>query len=216
MKQAAPRPGRITKIEDQVRDPERVSIFVNDRFAFGLSRRVLGQQPLEIGQYLSPVEIQRLLVADETERAWTAAVRLLSHRPRSRHEIETRLRRRQYSDDAIDGACALLGEQGYLDDQDFARFWVENRTEHRPRGRRLLKAELRAKGIDDSIADQVIEESDLDETEAARAQARHRWGQLSGLDPFVRKRRLIAYLQRRGYDWDVVRTVVDELEGGQE
>jgi regulatory protein len=216
MKQSVPRPGRITKIEDQVRDPERVSVFIDDVFALGLSRRVYAQHQLQIGQELSATEIENLMLAEESERAWTAAVRLLAHRPRSRSEVETRLRRRQFSSGAIERACALLEDQGYLDDQDFARFWVENRNEHRPRGKRLLRQELRAKGIDDALVDQALDHSDLDESTAALEQARRRWEQLASLDPLVRKRRLTGFLQRRGYDWDVIRAVTDELESSDE
>ena len=140
----------------------------------------------------------------------------LSYRPRSEKEVRDRLRRGGYEQDAIEHAIARLHEWRYLDDADFARRWVENRTAHRPRGKRLLQQELRHKGIDSETARDAIDDVDLDETGAAEVLARRRLPSYAGDEPVAIRRRLGAYLARRGYGYDVIRVALDRALGETE
>lgn len=210
------RSGTITEIADQARDPERVSVFLDGQFAFGVAREIAAREGLFVGRSLSAAEVADLLRADEAARATNAALHFLGYRPRSEREVRDRLRRRGFSDEAIEAAVARLLDWRYLDDAEFARFWVENRAEHQPRGRRRLRAELRAKGVDADLVDQAIDEAGGDEFPAALALARKRVTSLRGLDPLVQRRRLAGFLQRRGYDWDIVRSVLDAVLGENE
>jgi regulatory protein len=204
--------GRITEIRDQVRDPERVSLFVDGEFRIGAPRQVVAERNLHVGQVLTEDDLTELAVLDEISRARNAAVRLLSFRPRAQRELEIRLARKGFAPLAIERALERLAELGYVNDREFAEQWVENRAEHRPRGRRLIASELRSKGVARDIVDQVVDEAEIDEFSAALNLARTRSGRLKGLEPVVRKRRLVGFLQRRGYGWDVVRRVIDELD----
>ena len=91
--------------------------------------------------------------------------------------------------------------------------WVENRSTHRPRGRRLLQQELRQKGIASETVRDVIEESDLDEIGMATTLARQRVPRYAGQDPLTVRRRLGGYLARRGYGFDVVRAALNTALG---
>jgi regulatory protein len=133
----------ITAIEPQQRDPERVSVFLNGAFAFGLPALVAVQESLRVGDELSEDQIARLRALDEQAKAVNAAMNLLARRPRSEREIRDRLKRKGYPPETIDAAVAKLEGWRYLDDEAFARFWVENREANKPRGRRLLEQELR-------------------------------------------------------------------------
>ncbi|MDI3340543.1 MAG: RecX family transcriptional regulator [Sphaerobacter sp.] len=210
------RSGTITQIADQVRDPNRVNVFLDGEFAFGLARELVDRHGLMVGQELTAAEVAALLRADEAERATQAALHFLSYRPRSEREVRDRLHRRGFSDEAIAAAIERLERWRYLDDAAFARFWVENRAEHQPRGRRALRAELRAKGVEPELVEVAIDEVGGDEQAAALALARKRVTALRGLDPSVQRRRLAGYLQRRGYDWDTVRRVLDAVLGDDE
>ncbi len=208
--------GRITAITDQRHDPERVSIFLDGAFAFGLSRDVASNHQLAVGDELDPARVAALRSDDERAAATTAALAFLSSRPRSEHEVRTRLREKGFESGAIDAAIARLYEWRYLDDADFARRWVEQRATYHPRGRRLLEQELQHKGIDRQMAQETIGEAELDELSAALDLARSKLRSYRGLDGPVVRRRLGAFLARRGYGWDVVRptldTVLDEAE----
>src|SRR5918997_5227538 len=169
-----PRAGQITALRPTKRDPDRIAVDLDGSFAFALPATLVADQGLEVGDALDGERVSALLAADQASRATEAALVFLGYRPRSEKEVRDRLRRGGYEQEAIEHAIARLHEWRYLDDADFARRWVENRTTHRPRGRRLLQQELRHKGIDGEIARDVIDEADLDETGAAEALARRR------------------------------------------
>lgn len=207
------RSGTITAIEDQHRDPERVSVFLDGSFAFGIHRQVAAELGLIVGRRLEEPDVRAALSADEAQRAVAAALQFLAHRPRSAVEVERRLTRRGFSDGAREVAMTRLREWRYVDDTLFARAWVENRVEHQPRGRRLLKQELREKGVDAALVDEAIEDAEIDEFPAALRLAQKRVVTLQREEVPVQRRRLTAYLQRRGYGWDVVRRVLDTIYG---
>src|SRR5690606_32415582 len=177
-----------------VRDPERVSVFLDGEFAFGLGRLVAAEHGLYVGQELNEEALIRVLAAEEASRATEAGLQFLAYRPRSSREVRDRLRRRGFSPEAIEIAVEKLIGWRYLDDAEFARAWVANRAEHQPRGRRLLRSELRQKGIDPALADEVVAEAEGDEQSAALALARKRVERLRNLDPETRRRRLASFL----------------------
>jgi regulatory protein len=141
-----------------------------------------------------------------------SALQFLGYRPRSEYEVRQRLRRKGYPDPAIEHAVQQLLEWGYLNDRQFADFWLNNRLEHSPRGERALMQELRRKGIDVETAREALGEQEVDEHAAALELARKRMPSLRNLDRPTRDRRLTGFLQRRGYGWDVIGPVLKELQ----
>jgi len=206
-----PRPGTITALKVQVRDPERMSVFIDGTFSFGVALAVAEEHGLATGDDLDAARLAAVLAAEGLHRATTTALNFLAYRPRSEGEIRTRLRKSQTPDEVIEQVLDRLRGWGYVDDADFARRWVENRAIHRPRGTRLLTQELRAKGIDADLGRAAIEEAALDEEADALALARERLRHLGALERDVRERRLGAFLARRGYGYDVIRPVLQTL-----
>jgi regulatory protein len=204
-------PGVITRITPTQRDPERVSVFIDEKFAFALPAILVAQRGLKRGETLDEAAVRELEGIAVAEKATEAALNFVSYRPRSEREVRDRLRQRDYPPAAIDYAIEKMRGWRYLDDKGFAEFWVESRVEHFPRGRRALLSELRAKGVDRDVAGEVIDSLDLDEESAALELARKRLRSLSNLDPQTQRRRLSDYLARRGYGWDVVGPVLRRL-----
>src|SRR5688572_14308677 len=126
----APESGRITDIRSQERDSSRVSVHLDGEYAFAIAAAQSVEQGLRIGDDLSPERVVALRALDEVGRATEAAVRLLASRPRSVREVRDRLRQRGFGPEAIDAAVGKLEGWRYVDDADFARFWVENREQH--------------------------------------------------------------------------------------
>jgi regulatory protein len=211
-----PRPGVVTNLSVQARDTERASVFVDGAFAFGLALSVVEREGLHVGQTLTQDDLDRLLEAEAYHRALNAALHFLSYRPRAEGEIRQRLRRSDTPDDVIDQVLVQLREWNYVNDVDFAQRWIENRSQHRPRGSRLLAQELRAKGVAPEVVSQSLEAADLDESAQALEVGQKRWEQLAALEPVVRERRLIGFLQRRGFSFDSIRHVLDALQRGQQ
>lgn len=197
----------ITAIEDQKRRKDRVNVFLGGSFAFSLDREVVQQQGLCPGQSLSDSQIDELVRVDLFGKCLEAALHLLSYRPRSEAEIRQRLYRR-FEKETIDRVVLHLQERQIVDDAAFARFWTENRESFSPRSKRLLKMELRRKGIDSEVVDEVLGGVD-DEESAYRAAQRK--GHNLGKDYETFRQKLGAFLGRRGFSYDVINRTIERL-----
>lgn len=207
------RPGTITRIKPLGRDPETVSIEIDGQFALILPSIIALELGLHAGGELDVAAVSELTTIAEAEQATSAALHFVAYRPRSEREVRDRLRRRGFTAEAVDTAISRMRGWRYIDDSAFAEFWVENRVEHAPRGRRKLEAELRTKGVEREVVNQAIEHAALHELEDALALARKRLSALREFDEATQRRRLSGYLARRGYDWPVVRSTLEQLYG---
>ncbi len=206
-----PRGGTITKITAQVRDPNRSSVFLDGEFGFGVTTDRVLTEGLVPGDVLTAERVTDLIAQDDADRAIAAGLNLLSYRPRTVRELEDRLTRNGFAEPAVAAAIERLEGWGYLDDGAFARRWVENRIEHRPRGTRLLAQELRQKGVDRDVIGETIEEAEIDELAAAIQAGERKAQSYASLDPAVARRRLTGFLARRGFTGGTVRQAVDQL-----
>jgi regulatory protein len=202
--------GTISRIAPQ-RDPERVSIYLDGQFALGLSNLLAEERGLRVGQALSVEQVASLRAADELDKAVNKALAFLTVRPRSIREVRDRLKEKEVIPETIDAVIARLEGWGYIGDEGFARYWVENRGSNQPRGKRLLRQELWRKGVERETVEQVLEEATIDEFGDALTLARKRLVQLRMLDEQTQRRRLSSFLQRRGYDWPTTRRALDAL-----
>jgi regulatory protein len=159
--------------------------------------------------------------APDPEAAMEIAVRFLGTRPRTRWELERRLRRATATADVITATLDRLAAMGYVDDTAFARWWAEQRDRHAPRGRRMVEAELRQHGVPRDVlealrgvelAEPVLDADTLPGSEAERARTaldRHLKGRPMPLDHKARQR-IGAFLMRRGFDPETVRATIRE------
>ena len=198
--------GRITALRAQKRNRRRVNVYLDGRFAFGLA--AIEAARLRVGQVLSDEEIARLQERDAVERAVEQALNLLSYRPRSQAEVRRRLLEKGHSRGVVQEALGRLSRAGLLDDRAFARFWVENRFQFNPRGVAVLRRELRQKGMDDELIEEVLAEYDEEAAAARAAEAAIR--RLRRLDPLTFRRRLSDYLRRRGFPYAVITPLVEQ------
>ena len=188
---------KITALEVQKRNPRRVNVYLDGEFAFGLARIVAAW--LSVGMELSEDKIAQLRADDEREIAFQQALRLINYRPRTRAEIRTNLEKHKISPAAIDEILTRLEETGLVDDARFAAQWVENRSEFRPRSRRLLYIELRQHGLETETIEQTLEEVD-EEALALKAAQKHAL-KLAALDHATFRQKLTSYLCRRGFQY---------------
>jgi regulatory protein len=195
--------GKITALEIQKHNKERVNVFLDGQFALGVT--VLVAAALRKGQYLSDVEIEKLKQEDERNKAYARAIRFLGFRARSQAEMVRYLRDKGYSAEVVDEIVGRLVNEQYLDDEAFARFWLEDRERFRPRGQQALRYELRQKGITDEVIDTVL--TDLDEDELAWKAVEgklYRWKNLAEQDL---KKKIVGFLSRRGFNYETANKV---------
>ena len=146
----------------------------------------------------------------EEERARAYLLRLLKHRPRSRYEALTRLQQRGFAHETIESVLEQAARAGILDDATFAQLWVEDRLARRPRSRRALERELRAKGVAPEHIQRAIARAELDEQALVRKLIAERLPRLRSLDAATRVRRLVGFLRRRGFSERVIRHALKE------
>lgn len=153
------------------------------------------------------------------------ALRFLGSRPRTEREIVDRLRRASADDEVIETTRERLRELGYIDDEAFAAWWIEQRDRHAPRGRRLLEAELRQRGVPrdvierlrDEPVERLPEDAALPEDDDQRAStvlAGHLRGRPLPDDPKALQR-IGMFLMRRGFDPDTARRAIRAHRSGQ-
>ena len=151
--------------------------------------------------------------APPTGDAYDAAVRYLGSRPRSVLEIKRHLRTKRFDEAAQDKAIDQLRAQRYIDDEAFARYWVEQRLRFRPKADRALISELMQKGVARETIDLVIGEADPNaELERARTAIRRPMTRWLAMDERERKRKIHTYLAGRGFGYDVIEEVIAHPE----
>lgn len=202
----------ITLLERQQNKKDRVNVYLDGEFAFGLNE--LDAAQLRKGQELAEDDVVRLREKDAVVRAEDIAVRFLSYRPRSIQEVRRYLADKSMPAPVIEAVLERLQEAGYLDDTAFARFWIENRNRFQPRGPKALRYELHQKGIDDRlINDLLADNGDVDATAYTAAQTQLR--RLRGLPRREFRQKMGAFLQRRGFSYttasQVIRRILEEL-----
>jgi regulatory protein len=153
------------------------------------------------------------LTEKELTRAKNVAYRYLSYRPRSRAEIEAKLRDKEFDEAIVAAVLVDLARLGYVNDEQFARVWARGRIRLRGFGRRRIDQELKAKGVDQEIIRETFAEvfGETSETETAKQVAEKKLRTMQHVEPEARKRRLAGLLERKGYAFDVIREVLSAV-----
>ena len=198
---------KITALEVQKKNPNRVNIHLDGEFAFGLARITAAW--LKVGDTLNDEKIAELQANDARERALQQALLFLSYRVRSEKEIRQNLLKHEFSEEVIETTLEKLRENNLANDNEFARAWVENRNTFRPRSRRALTMELRQKGLDEETVQAAV--SDVDEQALAYESAQKRVNRLKGLEWGDFRKKMSEYLARRGFPYSVIAPVVTRI-----
>ena len=195
----------ITDLQPQKRDKERLNVYLDGAYAFSVSISL--SAGLKVGQKLSADEVAKIKSDDANSRARQLSFRFLSYRPRSTAEVRNYLRRKGFDQAVIDGVINQLLERDYLDDTAFAEYWIDQRLNHRPRGRLALRYELLEKGISSEVIDAAIDE--IDEKDAALRAVEKKTGRWNGLSKDDFKRKVSGFLQRRGFSYSTIAEVAE-------
>jgi len=200
--------GRITALRVD-RSKKRIGVFVDSSLSFTIERKLSDRVGLWVGQCLSLGQIEELRQSDHSHTCFNAALHYLSYRPRSEAEIRQRLYRHGFGDDEVNKVVRDLKEQKLIDDAAFARYWRDNRLSFNPRSGRLIKDELRGKGVALEIADEVTRGLDDEASAYEAGLSKARILAALGYSEFYR--RLSGHLRRRGFSCAVINHVVVRL-----
>jgi regulatory protein len=210
-----PVPGPVTATSVQARDPNRMSVFVDEEFSFGMPLDAALDLGIRTGVELDEALLAKCLAAEAAFRARQKALNLLAHRPRSVGELTRRLGMAGFSGEAIAFAMGRMEALGYLNDEAFAESFVRDRMIMRGLGRRRVLMELTKNGIGRELAEQVVARISLSRDEVADAYnlavKKHRT--LARVtDPRKRRERLYSHLVRKGFETDIIRDALARLQ----
>ena len=198
---------KITAIQAQKKTPNRVNIYLDGEFAFGLARITAAW--LRVGLELDEKKIEQLQVEDAKERALQQSLLFLSYRARSESEIRKNLQKHEIPEAVIESTLERLKQDGLANDGQFAKAWVENRSAFRPRSRRLMAMELRQKGLGDEATKSALEH--VDDEPLAYDAAQKRAARYKDLEWQDFRKKLSDFLARRGFSYSVVAPIVTRI-----
>lgn len=197
---------KITAIKAQVKNPERVSIYVDEKYAFSLNHAQLLEQKLRSGLELTDAQLAELKHVSEQGKAYERALNYVMIRPRSLREIQQYARRKKWAPEDTQVIIDKLTARHYLNDASFAKAWVESRKLTKNYSTRKLRLELKQKGITDDIIAEVLSECQYDEQSALKALiAKKRRLSRYANDP----QKLMQYLARNGFGYDDIKSAMD-------
>ena len=199
----------ITAIKVQKRNHQRVSIYLDGEYAFGLSRFVAGW--LAPGRKLTEAEIEKLQKEDTYEIAFQKALQFINHRPRSIEETRRRLTEKGFESEVIEATLNRLVDKTLLNDLAFSQLWIENRNTFRPRSNRLLAYELRLKGVSDDVIAQALESFGGDQTDLAYEAGIKKAKQCQNETRLDFQKKVGGFLSRRGFHYGIVKPTVEKL-----
>lgn len=206
--------GTITRLVLQKRDPNRVSVFLDEAFAFGLNKETVLAQGLRKGVFLSEARIAEIQLADAFIAAKQAALQLISRRMQTTKELRSKLLRKEFPEMVVEKVVEWATVQRFLDDALFAKLFVEARFQIKKHGAARIRMDLLKRGVPKPLIDKALAENlERDDVlETALLLAEKQWAKLQREPDFMkRKKKLWDFLLRRGYLGDVVRQVVQAI-----
>ncbi|GGA39127.1 regulatory protein RecX [Paenibacillus physcomitrellae] len=163
------------------------------------------------GSRFTRTELEEIVQADEKQQAYAAGLAFLGRKPRTRYELTVRLTEKGWAEGVAEQTADRLEQEGYLDDAAYAVEWAQQRLESKGKGKMWIRQELRQKGISKPYIEAALEQVDEEtEFESARTIAEKRWQRTNG-EPAERKRKVGAFLMRRGFKGSVVSKVIRSL-----
>ena len=195
---------KITAIKQQAKRTDRYSVFVDDKFAFGLSESALLEKGLASGQELTTTELRALKKAAGLDKAYGNALRYAAMRPRSEWELKTYLTRKQVDPVAAQQIIDRLKGLQMVNDRAFAESWVANRRALRGTSERRLRLELKQKQVSESVINEVLAADPSDERTMLRAVVAKKQAR------YPDKQKFMQYLARQGFRYDDITTVLEE------
>lgn len=196
---------KITAIKQQEKRKDRYSIFVDDKYAFSLSETGLLEQKLANGQELDKARLKEFKQLSLDDKVYNNTLRYAAMRLRSEWELKDYLRRKAVEEPVAETILNKLSDIGLMNDEAFARAWVENRRLLKPTSKRRLIQELKQKRVSEDVITSVLQGDDTSERSVLqelinkkRKQAKYAQDEL----------KLMQYLARQGFNYDDIKAAL--------
>ncbi len=191
-------------------EPRRKSlsaIYIDGEFALKLDTETVLSERLKVGEEIDDDRLLELIKASDARRAKEKALWLISYRDHSEGELRQKLSK-DFGEEAVDKSVERLMELGLINDENFAKKYAESLS-HKHLSQRQIQQKLRLKGLDRDLANETVEDLDLDEKEEIRALIEKKY--IRKLSNDADLRRTVAALQRRGFGYSDIKAVINEF-----
>ncbi|MCG8604136.1 recombination regulator RecX [bacterium] len=208
---------KVIKIEHKNKE-HLVSIILDSGSRLNLDASLAVQAGLCEGGALSKEQVTDLELQEGKRRVKDKAYQLLAARAHSGQELKKKLTQRGFQPELVDAVLGQLQKDHVVDDSEFARLFARSRLNNKPMGKRRLRCELWQKGLSEEIVDQTLNEvyQERSQAQLARDLVEKRQSRYAHLEGALRKKRLGDLLLRRGFDWSLIKEVIDEIQRQQD
>jgi len=200
----------ITAVKPQ-RNGKRVNIYLDGKFGFGLDLANYVKLGLKVEQELKESEVEDIVNKGEFQKTWDKLLRFVSVRPRSEKEIRDYFKRKKVHESLHKKLFNRLKRLELVDDMAFSKWWIEQRTTFKPRGKRVIGYELRGKGVKKEVVEEALSQVTIDEEKVARSllsKKEYRWKSLPSREARLKKSQFLA---RKGFSWEIIEKVTRKL-----
>lgn len=203
--------GTITAINSQRKNPNRYSIFIDGKFVLGIDKKTVEDMDLRVGKLVDEKDLKKITSQEELNKAQAYALMLLGYRERSLREIKMRMRQKGYEEKLIEKVVKYLKDRNLINDKRFTRLWAESRIK-KGYGSWRIQSELEQKGVNREMADEILKDlySGINEVQIALDLVeKKRW---VSKEPQRLTERVSNLLRRRGFSFEVISNVVEEIQ----
>lgn len=201
----------ITSITAQ-KNKKRVNINLDGSFGFGLDLENFLRIGLKVNQELTEEEVNEIIKKGELQKCLDKTINFAMVRPRSLKEVKDYFRRKEVDVSLHETILVKLIRLELLNDEKFAKWWVDQRLQFKSKSKKDITFELRQKGIDTNIIKNILDDSEIDEVKIAKeliAKKIYKWQKY---EDKIKKQKITQYLAGKGFSWDVIKSVVDLIQ----
>lgn len=204
---------KVTKIEVQKKNKERVSIFVDGNYGFSLHAELVYKYHIKVGMDLEPSFINEIAKVEEQKKANNYALTLLSKSFKTEKQIKDKMKLKGFEEEYINKAIDMMKDYGYINDTRYATSYVSDTVAFTKMGKNKIKNKLYEKGVDKDTINDVLNDlvDDDQQFEAALALASKKFKSLKEPDKRKKNQKLTSFLQYRGFSFDIIKKVLNEL-----
>jgi len=203
----------ITKITRQKNNVERYNIYIEEAYAFAVDESLIVKYQLTKNKVLEDWERDEIVFDDEIRKAFNKALHFLAFRMRSEYEVKKKLLDLEYGEAVVLEAIQKLHNLGFLNDESFAKAFLETQKKTSKKGPRVIQQELKKKGIEKSLQEEVLKTyTEEDQTQIAQGLAEKIANQQSSKTPRQVKQKIQDTLLRKGYSYATISKVIEEIE----
>ena len=196
---------KITKLEVQKNDKNRVNLYVDDEFYSGIPAELVYLEHLKTGLEIDETDLKKIIFENEKSKAMSRVTKYIGSSLKTQKQIRDYLRKKEYSDDTIEFVMSKLVEYNYIDDKKYAQAYVL--TYGKKYGKLKLKSQLKVKGVSEEIIECVLEDNKVESIESVASKYLK-----NKVMSYEVSQKLFRFLYSRGYEFDEINSYINKLK----